>query len=114
MREINDWKLIDEKNQEIAELKSMVDILQRAARQTDNQFRIHAKLDSDTKTILSCALNKTPAQCLQSVKADTLNDLVEVLRETGPPNQIEASVRTHNSICNSIEGVIKIMREGES
>jgi hypothetical protein len=51
---------------------------------------------------------------LQSVKADTLNDLVEVLRETGPPNQIEASVRTHNSICNSIEGVIKIMREGES
>lgn len=60
-------KIADER---INGLMAMVDILQRAAKQTDNQFRIHAKLDSDTKTILSCALNKTPAQCLASVKAD--------------------------------------------
>ena len=50
---------------------------------------------------------------LASAKADTLKDLVETIREVGPPNQLDAAIRTHDAICNSIEGVIKIMREGE-
>jgi hypothetical protein len=83
-----------------------------------NQERI-AELNEFRAGLLRCVKSQREEiaalkQSLQIVKADTLNDLVEVLRETGPPNQIEASVRTHNSICNSIEGVIKIMREGKS
>ena len=111
MRKINDWKLIDEKNQEIAELKSMVDILQRAARQTDNQFRIHAKLDSDTKTILSCALNKTPAQCLQSVKADAVKAFGHEIGLYGS----EYDDQEYIEVCRgSIKEHIERMYEGES
>jgi len=69
----------DANQERITELESMVDILQRAARQTDNQFRIHAKLDSDTKTILSCALNKTEQQCLADVRADAVDEFIKLV-----------------------------------
>ena len=42
---------------------------------------------------------------IENSKSDALSDMADTLREAGAPNQIEASVRTHNSICNILEKI---------
>jgi len=59
--------------QENNEFKAQVELLRNAAKQTDGQFRIHAKLTDETKTILSCALNKTKKQCLSDIRASAID-----------------------------------------
>jgi len=48
---------------------------------------------------------------IANAKSNALSDMAETLKEAGAPNQIEAAVRTHNSICNILEKVAQQLRD---
>jgi len=143
MREMNDWKLIDEKNQEIADQKRQLEDKVKLIKFTDkansemsqeiaelkaqlNEFRAElqisaetfSQLDEYTHPSIECdapaaaiteLLDKTPAQALQTVKADVIKKLISDINIGYAHCEL-----TCDDILGYLNGEFNKVREGES
>ena len=89
-------KLI-EANKEIAQLKALLDLSEKKRDLLlDANYELRAIVDRLRNTPHVCGghgcrhcetLNKTPRQCLASVKADAIDDLAEVFQDEWPEHR---------------------------
>jgi hypothetical protein len=106
----------DANQQEIEELKAMVNNLNK----TLDEFDRYSSTNLDYLHSPFClkvrgAIDKTPAQCLQSVKADAIDEAIScIVSRAGIADDPSPELQSHLETCSDFMNYAKQLREGKS
>lgn len=67
--------------------------------------------DLDAVWMLSDALDTTPEQCVNDIKAQALEDMADSIELAGPPNILTAAIKTHEAIIRAIRLCAKGLKD---